>query len=327
MRSLIETVTFGQDLDPLQRWNPVRPFLVWKYGRTLDTYIRGELAKRFEERKSFVESRGRATDKRTGKSIVSLALDEYITNHMQTETAKLDSNFERYASAQIRLFLVAGHDTTSSALTYTLHLLYKHPEFLARVRAEHDSVFGTDAGAAADILSNDPTLLNQLPITSAAIKESLRLFPPAGGVREGSPDITLVAEDGTQYPTDGCAIWVLHEAVHRNPAYWPRADEFVPDRFLCEPEDPLYPTKGAWRAFEFGPHNCIGQTLALTEIKTLLVMVVRQFDLKEAYAEWDQSHPVAGLREANGERAYQVSGGGGGQHPSCRYPCRISVRE
>jgi hypothetical protein len=327
MRSLIETVTFGQDLNPLQRWNPIRPFLVWKYGRTLNTYIRGELAKRFEERKFLIESRGRATDKRIGKSIASLALDEYITNHMQTETAKLDSDFVRYASAQLRLFLVAGHDTTSSSLTYTLHLLYKHPEFLARVRAEHDSVFGTDAGAAADILSNNPALLNQLPITSAAIRESLRLFPPAGGVREGSPDITLVAEDGTQYPTDGCAIWVLHEAVHRNPAYWPRADEFVPDRFLCEPEDPLYPTKGAWRAFEFGPHNCIGQTLALTEIKTLLVMVVRQFDLKEAYAEWDPLHPVAGLREANGERAYQVSGGGGGQHPSCRYPCRISVRE
>lgn len=65
------------------------------------------------------------------------------------------------------------------------------------MRAEYDFVFGTDVGAAADILSNDLILLNYLLITSAAIKESLCLFLPAGGVCEGSLDIIFVAEDGT----------------------------------------------------------------------------------------------------------------------------------
>lgn len=79
----------------------------------------------------------------------------------------------------------------------------------------------------------------------------------------------LTTEDGVRYPTPGSTVW----AVHRNPRLWPRADEFLPERWLGRPGDPLYPCKGAWRPFETGSRNCIGQTLALAEIKTVLVMV------------------------------------------------------
>lgn len=92
-------------------------------------------------------------------------------------------------------------------------------------------------------------------------------------------------------------------------------------------EDPLYPPKSVWRPFKTGPRNCIGQTLAMAEIKTILVLVLRKFDRKPMYEEWDQKMGRKGMREVNGERVYQVSGGGGGPHPIDRCPCRVVRRE
>lgn len=327
MRSLIEIVNWGQEMNPLKRWSLIRRFQVWSWGRYLNSFIHAELEKRFAERMASKETHEQLDVKgRKVKSIVALALDNYIAEDTKKETATMDPDFKRYATAQLRVFLVAGHDTTSSAITYSLHLLHTHPSFLARVRSEHDCVFGTDIAAAATLLKDNPNLLNRLPLTLAAIKEALRLFPPAGGIRMGSPDITLTAEDGTQFPTAGCQVWIVHEALHRNPAYWKEPDSYLPDRWLVGPEDPLYPVKGAWRAFEHGPHNCIGQNLALTEIKTILVMTLREFDMSPAYEEWDRLHPSKGIKTFRGNRAYQVANGGGGQHPADRYPCRIQVR-
>jgi hypothetical protein len=328
MRSLIEIVTFGQEMNLLKRWSPIKYLRIWSWGRYLNAFIYAELEKRFAERKASKDTSSQLDDKgRKVKSIVALALDNYVTEDTKQETKVMNQDFKYYAAAQLRTFLVAGHDTTSSAITYALHLLHSHPDFLARVRTEHDNVFGTDVCATPALLKSNPSLLNQLPLTLAAIKESLRLFPPAGGIRMGSPEITLTAEDGTLFPTANCQVWVVHEAMHRNPAYWPSPDTYLPDRWLVGPEDSLYPVKGAWRAFEIGPHNCIGQTLAMTEIKTILVLTLRKFDIKNAYGEWDRKYPSKGIKTALGERAYQVTGGGGGQHPADRYPCRIAIRE
>jgi hypothetical protein len=56
------------------------------------------------------------------------------------------------------------------------------------------------------------------------------------------------------------------------------------------------------------------------------VLTLREFDIKNAYEEWDRKYPSKGMKTALGERAYQVTGGGGGQHPADRYPCRIAIR-
>ncbi|KAK0717538.1 hypothetical protein B0T26DRAFT_871986 [Lasiosphaeria miniovina] len=73
-----------------------------------------------------------------------------------------------------------------------------------------------------------------------------------------------------------------------------------------------------------GPCNCLGQTLALLDVKITLVLAAREFDVRHAYDEWDALHPAAGVEHVNGERAYQTMAGGG--HPVDGYPCRVSVR-
>jgi cytochrome P450 len=328
MRSLIQIVTFGQETNLLKRWSPIKYQRIWSWGRYLDAFIHAELEKRFAERRASEATSNQLDSKgRKVRSIVALALDNYLADDTKQETRVMDLDFKHHATTQIRTFLIAGHDTTSSAITYGLHLLHSHPDFLAQVRTEHDNVFGTNVGATSTILKSNPSLLNQLPLTLAAIKESLRLFPPAGGIRMGNPEITLTAEDGTQFPTANCQVWVNHDAMHRNPAYWPSPDTYLPDRWLVGPEHSLYPVKGAWLPFGMGPHLCMGQTLAMLEIKTILVLTLRKFDIKNAYEEWDCKYPSKGMKTVMGERAYQVTGGGGGQHPADRYPCRVAIRE
>jgi len=73
--------------------------------------------------------------------------------------------------------------------------------------------------------------------------------------------------------------------MHHRPNVFERAHEFVAERWLVGTEDALHPEKGSWRAFEWGPRACIGQTLAQMELKAGLVMTARMFDITIAYDE------------------------------------------
>ncbi|KAL2839010.1 cytochrome P450 [Aspergillus pseudodeflectus] len=116
---------------------------------------------------------------------------------------------------------------------YSHYQLLKHPDILANVREEHDEILGTDLTKTATRVRQRPELLTQLPYRLAVIKEALRLFHPADGIRDGDPDVSLCDPDtGIVYPTNGCAIWILHHAVHRNVNYWPYPDSFIPDRWV-----------------------------------------------------------------------------------------------
>ena len=153
------------------------------------------------------------------------------------------------------------------------------------------------------------------------VKETLRLFPIASSTRFGEPGFSLIAEDGNKYPTEECLVWSNPHTIHRSPDYWPHPDDFIPDRWLVQPEHELYPIKGAWRPFEFGPRNCIGQELAVLEMKAALLMTVRRFEFRMVYEEWDCLFPKRGMRFVGGERAYQALDGG----PSEGMPCRVRI--
>src|SRR4051812_16642972 len=151
--------------------------------------------------------------------------------------------------AQIKMFIYAGHDTTSNTLCYAFHLLTSNPNALQKLRVEHNNIFGTDLDQAVSLISQKSHLLNSLPYTTAVINETLRLFPPAAAFRQSEPGFILTGDDGRQYPVDGFMLWNVHTTIQRDPSYWPRADEFVPERWLTATGDPLYPTKDVWRLF------------------------------------------------------------------------------
>ena len=325
LRSQVNWLSFGNEINPWRRWHPLRPIVQWYNGRVMNRFIEKELDHRFAELQR--DKASSDTDRPSSKSVVSLALESYMAEQVQGKPAKeMDKTFKEYAMAQVRLFLFAGHDTTSSTLCYCYHLLSSHAEALATLRAEHDAVLGTDLSKVPPLLCENPHLLNQLPYTLAVIKETMRLFPAASSMREGSPGVCIVDDAGNSYPTEGVYVWVLHLAIQRNPKYWKDPDFFIPERWLVGPDDPLYPIKGSWRPFEFGPRNCIGQTLVTMDLRTVLAMTVREFDIRAAYQEWDQLHPSGGaVKTVRGERAYQIEKGGA--HPADGFPCRVSFRE
>lgn len=314
LRSQITWLSYGTELNLWERWHPVRPFMQWYNTRIMNRYIMKELEDRFGSQRS-----DQSKQTYNNRSIVGLALKTYLNNQ---ESAKpvMDQTFRSLLIGQIKIFLFAGHDTTSSSICHAFHLLSQHPSILKGLRAEHDSVFTTDISSAAALISKSPNRLNQLPYTLAIIKETLRLFPAASSTRAGEPGFSVISEDGKAYPTEGCLVWSIAQAIHRDPNFWPSPDAFIPDRWLVPAGHPLHPVKGAWRPFEFGPRNCIGQELVMLEMKIVLVLTAREFDIKSVYEEWDRSRPGRnGPTTVEGERAYQAISGG----PSDGLPCRV----
>ncbi|KAI0388392.1 cytochrome P450 [Xylariaceae sp. FL0594] len=191
--------------------------------------------------------------------------------------------------ANLKMFLFAGHDTTPSTLCFMIKLLQDNPSCLTKLREEHDAVLGTDPEKAASVLIESPHLLSSLPYTLGVIKETLRLYPQAGTMRESPAGFLLSGDKGTQYPVEGFDLWLSAHTIHRNPHYWTRPEEFLPERWTVRKDDPLYPPQhNAFLPFSIGPRNCIGMELAMTEMKLVLVLMVRTFEIREAWKEWDE---------------------------------------
>ncbi|CAJ2511766.1 Uu.00g073910.m01.CDS01 [Anthostomella pinea] len=228
--------------------------------------------------------------------------------------------------ANLKLFLFAGHDTTSSTICWMLKLLQDNPDCLSQLRAEHDRILGADPKQAARLLRESPQLLNSLPYTNGVVKETLRFYPLASTVRQGERDFFLHAPGtGTRYPTEGMAIHDVPSVIQLDPRVWPRATEFLPERWLAGPGNPMHPNKDAWRPFSMGPRNCIGMELAMVEIKLVAALVCREFDVGEAWEEWDSKRSVKGQgNTVDGERLYGC--GQTVQHPKDGMPVHVRRR-
>lgn len=310
LRSQLKWCSAGISSNVLEHLNFVRPLVHWYNSRRMNRYLSRVLHERHKS--------GGECQHTNRKSILDLALQE---------DGAVDETSREVLTNNIKLFLLAGYDTTAATTVYLFHLLSLHSDVTARLRAEHTAVFGSNTQITPSLLSSNPQLLNQLPLTLAVIKETLRLYPAASTAREGEPDFYLVTNTGRQLPTQKCLVWANHHGLHHNPKYWPRVEEFLPERWLVPPGHELYPTKNAWRPFERGLKNCLGQELALTLMKLTVVLLLRDFEITNAYEEWDLLAGKTAGPQVNGDRAYQVSRGGGGGHPRDFYPCKVQLFE
>ena len=314
LRKQVRTLSFGANLNPFVSFNPLRPLMQMYNSHQMNSYLSHELDQRFAK----IQGQGG----RPTKSVVDLALQTYMD---EKPTAKLDqrmdATFKKFAMSQVKLFLFSGHDTTSSSICYLFYLLSTYGSVLARVREEHNAVFGSDINQRNTKLIHDPFLLNRLPFTLAVIKESLRLFPVVSSTRGGEPGFRITDTEGRSFPTEGYLIWSISQALHRDPAYWVQPDTFLSERWLVSAEDAKSPVKGAWRPFEYGPRNCIGQELATIEMKIVLVMCLQSFVFEAAYAELDRRAPITGPTTVAGEWAYQIQLA----QPSGDFPCRVRL--
>ena len=193
------------------RWNPFRPLFQWYYVRIMDRNIGRQLEICFEAHQGL--DRPATKEDSRYQTVVDLALNQHVEGQSPTHaTRDMDAEFKSFAISQMKVFILAGHDTTSSTLCYIFYLLSCNLSALRRVQAEHDKAFGSDLAQMKEEISASPHLLNRLPFTLAVIKETLRLFPVASSTRDGEPGFSLT-QDGQIFPTDGFTAWCIHQAM------------------------------------------------------------------------------------------------------------------
>ncbi|XP_072031384.1 LOW QUALITY PROTEIN: cytochrome P450 4F4-like [Amphiura filiformis] len=189
-------------------------------------------------------------------------------------------------------FMFAGHDTTASAISWCLYNLARFPQFQKKCRDEVNDLFMTRNKEELDWDDR-----NQLPFLTMFIKESLRFHPPVPVYgRTLGNDVTL--PDGVVLPK-GTSVGVSVISVHHHHLYWNDPEVFDPYRFT--PENNAKRHSHAFIPFSAGPRNCIGQNFAMNEIKVVVAMTVRRFEIisdPENPPQWTQSRVV--LRSLNG---------------------------
>ncbi|XP_052865270.1 cytochrome P450 4d2-like [Anopheles cruzii] len=164
--------------------------------------------------------------------------------------------------SQVNNFMFAGHDTTSSAITFILYACAKYPTVQQRAYEE----IVTEIPASKPI---DQQAINSLKYLELVIKESLRMFPPVPYFsRLIEKDATI---NGHRLPKGSSMIFGAY-MLHHSPDHFPEPELFRPERF--EQTDKRNPF--AYIPFSAGSRNCIGQKFALNELKTVVASVLRQ---------------------------------------------------
>ena len=178
---------------------------------------------------------------------------------------------------ELVLFMLAGHDTTSTTLTYALWSLGHHRDIQRQVRAEVAAL-----GERALI----PDDVSQLGLTVRVLHEALRLCPPAAGtMRTPTRDIVV---DGYRVEADTLAL-VSFYAMHRDPALWEDPLRFDPDRFL--PERSKGRSRWQYLPFGGGPRSCIGDHFAMLEATLALATIVRAAEIESLDVDFPLDTP------------------------------------
>ncbi|HEY1868250.1 MAG TPA: cytochrome P450 [Candidatus Cybelea sp.] len=223
----------------------------WRARQMLDAIIYGLIARRRRD----------AADRGDALSML-LASQEAETNERPDDEQIRD---------EIMTLFMAGHETTSNALTWGLYLLAQHPEIDERA-----------AGAAR---SGDEAYVARV------VKEVLRLYPPAWIIgRETVRDVTLI--DGTFIP-QGTTIFAAPLLLHRRSEFFPNPEHFDPDRWLG-PEPPPF----SYVPFGGGARRCIGEEFALRESATVLSTLLARYRFELQPGARVEIAPLVTLRPA-----------------------------
>ncbi|MGH2832106.1 MAG: cytochrome P450 [Solirubrobacteraceae bacterium] len=216
--------------------------------RKLNRLLYGEIADR------------RRTGRR-GEDVLSLLLDA------------VDEDESKLTDEQVRdemmTLLFAGHDTTTSTVSFLFYELARAPELAQRIIAEQRSCLGDATPNVEQLMSGE---LLQLEMT---LEETLRKYPPAWvGPRKS---IDAFEFEGHSVPANAYVNYCSW-ASHHLPDVWPEPEAFRPERFSPEAKAAL--PKGAYIPFGGGSRTCIGMRFGQLEIRTIVTLILSRFTLE-----------------------------------------------
>lgn len=190
---------------------------------------------------------------------------------------------------QLLTMLIAGHDTSTALLAWTLYAFGAHPEMMRETRQEILQVLGADerrfakerlathneaSGTTPSGVPPTVEQLNQMKLLDRVLKESLRLYPPIHiGNRRATEETCLL---DYEIPKETRVMYSIYLA-HRDPAHWVDAEQFCPARFE---DGHASPPPLTYVPFGGGPRNCIGAAFSQVEAKVVLACLLQQFDFE-----------------------------------------------
>ncbi|KAJ7577838.1 cytochrome P450 [Mycena floridula] len=166
-------------------------------------------------------------------------------------------------------FLISGHETTSSTMSFALYYLLKHPECMMRLQDEVDEVIGDQPAQHED--------LNRMPYLTAFLRETMRLQPTAA-IRVVYPLEDTIIAQGKYFLKGGSPVALQIWDSHRDVEVWgPDAEQFHPERMLDGKFEQLPPN--AWQPFGAGRRRCLGRVFSWQQMCLALSTIVQKFDL------------------------------------------------
>lgn len=194
---------------------------------------------------------------------------------------------EKQLRDEVLTLFSAGHETSANAMVWTLYELSKHPEIVAKLRAESAEILGDRSSGFED--------LRQLTYHRKVLEESMRLYPPAWVV-------SRVAKEEDEWQGNkikkGDIVYCAIYSLHRSENYYKNPEKFDPERFA--PEKVKERHKMCYLPFGAGPRLCIGNHFAMMEMQLLLSSLVRNFDFKLVENQQIELEPLVTLRPKYG---------------------------
>jgi enediyne biosynthesis protein E7 len=264
---IVLRVIFGDDLDGMTSATGENPFAVLTQESERDL----RFAYRFRKLAAMIQQCV-AQRRATGGEPAGEAPD-YVSLLLNARDKESGAGMtDKEIVDEITTLIIAGHETTASALNWIWYLLGEHPEVEARLHAEID--------ASAEVAVPSLQSMEALPYSNLVVREAMRLYPPVWVVSRR----TIEADTLSGYTVPpGTDVFFSPYYLHRHPAFWTDPEKFIPERFANEDERP----KLTYLPFSAGAHHCIGETLAIFEMLVHLNRFARRFKLRRV-----DNHPV-----------------------------------
>jgi cytochrome P450 len=256
-----EAQTVAHALDVAMNWfesKRSQGYLVWEwFPRPENIHYRQAIAQMDETIYSIIQQR------RDSKEDLGDLLSMLMNARDEEDNGQMS---DKQLRDELATLMLAGHETTANALSWTWMLLSQHPEVRTKLQEELSQVLGGRLPGIADI--------PQLPYTERVVKESMRLYPPVSIFgREAVSDAQI---SDVAIPK-GCIILISQWVMHRNPRYFDNPEAFEPDRWEDDLEKKL--PRGVYIPFGDGPRVCIGKGFALMEAVLLLATISQHFQI------------------------------------------------